>query len=327
MITKKPIHIAILDTDVPVPTIYATRGLYSSQFRHLLQSAAAAADDEHNEYEIHTTAFDVVGGQLPAYSSLYHAATPSTAPSQATSAKNPETNPLAHPITGILITGSAAAAYDPPTTHPWIQPLIRFIRYTHTHYPDVRIFGSCFGHQVIAKALLEELPHVTPQEEDTKPYVKVESAPTGKEVGLKPVILTSAFTAAFPTAFPDRNHPSGNTESAEEREWRWNIQMIHGDHVRIVRALPRGWCVVGASAECAVQGLYQRGRVLTYQGHFEFDAEVNRETCLEFARRQGWKVEDVRRWVAAMEVEGVQDDAKAAAGVVLRSHRIGLNPR
>lgn len=33
-------HIAVLDTDVPVPAVYSTRGLYSIQFRTLLQAAA-----------------------------------------------------------------------------------------------------------------------------------------------------------------------------------------------------------------------------------------------------------------------------------------------
>lgn len=34
-------HVAVLDTDVPVPQVYAKHGLYSTRFRTLLQAAAA----------------------------------------------------------------------------------------------------------------------------------------------------------------------------------------------------------------------------------------------------------------------------------------------
>jgi GMP synthase-like glutamine amidotransferase len=42
-------------------------------------------------------------------------------------------------------------------------------------------------------------------------------------------------------------------------------------------ALPEGWVNVGASSLCGVQGLYRPGKVLTYQGHPEFDAFLNAE--------------------------------------------------
>ncbi|PYH46483.1 type 1 glutamine amidotransferase [Aspergillus saccharolyticus JOP 1030-1] len=289
----KHLHIAILDTDVPVPTVYARRGLYSSQFRHLLRAAAATINNA--DYEIHTTAFDVVGGELPAYGSLY-------------TTKSPETtdavNPLSYPITGILITGSSAAAYA-TTLYPWIDPLTEFLRTVHAQYPAVRVFGSCFGHQLIARALLSSNPpktdHVWDDGREAGPYVAVEPAPGGREVGLKTVTLFPEFVGRFPEAFARR---------------RWEMQMIHGDHVRILRPLPQDWCVIGRSEECAVQGLYWPGQVLSYQGHFEFDAEVNRETCLEFARRENWSGEDVGRWVQAIGDGTQRNDAEGAAEVV-----------
>ncbi|RAH42380.1 type 1 glutamine amidotransferase [Aspergillus brunneoviolaceus CBS 621.78] len=316
---KQHIHIALLDTDLPVPTIYAHRGLYSTQFRHLLRAAAATINPA---YELHTTAFDVVGGHLPAYASLsQHSSTPnpgaSTASTSNLAAEDTALNPLSIPITAILITGSAAAAYDP--TKPWIAALTTFLQTVHSQYQGVRLFGSCFGHQILARALLE-LQGAAGQQ----PYVRVEPAPHGKEVGLKSVVLTPEFTGAFPGAFASphsRNVPPDGQDATDADgrwRWRWNIQMIHGDHVRVCRPLPAGWCVVGASAECAVQGLYRPGRVLTYQGHFEFDAEVNRETCLEFGRREGWKAEDVERWVQAIGADEERSDAVGAAGVVVR---------
>ncbi|PYI29497.1 hypothetical protein BP00DRAFT_400571 [Aspergillus indologenus CBS 114.80] len=299
---KKHIHIALLDTDLPVPTIYAHRGLYSTQFRHLLRAAAATINPA---YELHTTAFDVVGGHLPAYTSLQQpsASSASTATSTHTvTATDTTPNPLSIPITGILVTGSSASAYDP--TKPWIAPLTTFLQTVHAQYPSVRLFGSCFGHQILARALLEL--ETGGQQQQQQPYVSVEPAPHGKEVGLKSISLTPEFTGAFP----------GGEGEGEER--KWNIQMIHGDHVRICRPLPAAWCVIGASAECAVQGLYHPAKVLTYQGHFEFDAEVNRETCVEFARRQGWDAGDVERWVTAIGAGDEGSDAVGAAGVVVR---------
>jgi GMP synthase-like glutamine amidotransferase len=45
-----------------------------------------------------------------------------------------------------LITGSPAGVYDP---HPWIAPLLEFIRSAK----DSRMVGICFGHQAMAEAL------------------------------------------------------------------------------------------------------------------------------------------------------------------------------
>ncbi|PYI21194.1 hypothetical protein BO99DRAFT_480560 [Aspergillus violaceofuscus CBS 115571] len=309
---KKHIHIALLDTDLPVPTIYAHRGLYSTQFRHLLRAAAATINPA---YELHTTAFDVVGGHLPAYTSLQQ---PSASPSTATATATDTTlNPLSIPITGILITGSSASAYDP--TKSWIAPLTTFLQTVHAQYPSVRLFGSCFGHQILARALLElDTGGRRQQQQQQQPYVSVEPAPHGKEVGLKSIILTPEFTGAFPGSFPPPENLPLERQRVEGEDRKWNIQMIHGDHVRICRPLPAAWCVIGASAECAVQGLYHPAKVLTYQGHFEFDAEVNRETCVEFGRRQGWDAGDVERWVKAIGVGDEGSDAVGAAGVVVR---------
>ncbi|MCH8617272.1 type 1 glutamine amidotransferase [Sphingomonas sp. SM33] len=46
----------------------------------------------------------------------------------------------------VLITGSPAGVYDP---HPWIEPLLEFIRSAK----ESRMVGICFGHQAMAQAL------------------------------------------------------------------------------------------------------------------------------------------------------------------------------
>lgn len=104
------------------------------------------------------------------------------------------------------------------------------------------------------------------------------------------------------------------------------LQMIHGDWVVFLpgqEKLPEPWVNVGSTEVCPVQGLYYPGRVLTYQGHFEFDVFVNSESCLEFARRYGWDKIAVERYmelIGRARVEGVvedADDSRAAAELVV----------
>ncbi|KAL5048242.1 hypothetical protein BDW71DRAFT_213659 [Aspergillus fruticulosus] len=301
------LHIAILDIDVPVPTVYAARGLYSSQFRTLLQSAASRLNLPASS--IHTTAFDVVGGSLPPLQSLR------TSPREAENGVNGDAtsiNPLALPIDGILITGAAAAAYE-AAKYPWIIPLQSFVQTVFESYPRVKLFGSCFGHQIIGQALLTaQAARRSPRQ---APSVTVERNPQGSEMGLASIKLTPEFTAAFPVL-------STHLPVADEMR----LQMIHGDWVALlpgIKELPEPWMNVGSTELCPVQGLYYPGRVLTYQGHFEFDVFVNSETCVEFGRRSGWEKADVERYLGLIgrgRVEGIaedDDDAKVAAEVVM----------
>ncbi|KAG1733883.1 class I glutamine amidotransferase-like protein [Suillus paluster] len=54
----------------------------------------------------------------------------------------------------ILITGSTATAheYEQPGRE-WIKKLIEYVRYVATEKPRIKIFGVCFGHQIIALAM------------------------------------------------------------------------------------------------------------------------------------------------------------------------------
>lgn len=280
-------HIALLDVDVPVPSAYSARGLYSSQFRNLLHAAASRLNIPASR--INTTAFDVVGGSLPPLQSLRKS-------SRAARDGIDTTNPLARPIDGILITGAAAASYE-HAKHPWIPPLQSFIQTVFKEYPHVRMFGSCFGHQIIAQALLSS--HVT-----------VEACPRGPEMGLTPIALNPDFARRFPSL-------SSSTALPVPSEMR--LQMIHGDWVSLLpdKNLPEPWVNVGSTELCPLQGLYFPGRVLTFQGHFEFDVFVNAETCREFGRRNGWDRGDVERYLGLIEAGEDEDDARAAAEAVL----------
>ncbi|KAL5358742.1 class I glutamine amidotransferase-like protein [Aspergillus floccosus] len=301
-------HIALLDVDVPVPNVYRARGLYSSQFRHLLECAAARLNrSASRRISVFSSTYDVVGGALPPLASLR------------TEPDNGDTdgNPLARPIDAILITGAAAAAYD-VDTHAWIAPLQSYIQTVYTEYPHVKLFGSCFGHQIIAQALLS--PAFAAHDPARAFHVEA-AGPDGSEMGLVPVALSREFVERFAVL---QSLPSPAC---------LRLQMVHGDWVVPVSGvkqqteleLPAGWMNVGSSERCPVQGLYCPRRVLTYQGHFEFDVFVTRETVVEFGRRSGWEEDAVRRYVVDIEKgrEGCEegqednDDSRVAAEVVV----------
>lgn len=301
------LHIAILDVDVPVPAVYAARGLYSSQFRALLQPAAARLNLPASS--IYTTAFDVAGGSLPPLQALR------SSPRSTTNgvADEQALNPLALPIDGILITGAAAGTYQ-AAKHPWIVPLQNFIQTVFDDFPHVKMFGSCFGHQIIAQALLSSDARGA-SDSTPPPSVKVEQSSYGYEMGLASVKVTPEFSAHFPALSETLPLPN-----------EMRLQMVHGDWVAFLPGkdrLPEPWVNVGSTEACPVQGLYYPGRVLTYQGHFEFDVFVNTETCLEFARRYGWDKTDVEGYLGLIgkgRAEGTvenADDSRAAAEVVV----------
>ena len=87
--------------------------------------------------------------------------------------------------------------------------------------------------------------------------------------------------------------------------------------------LPTPWMNIGSSMLCPIQGLYYPGRVLSYQGHFEFDTFTNRELCGEFGRRNNWTAPVVAAYIQQIEralvpgQEEEDDDSKVAAEVVL----------
>ena len=90
--------------------------------------------------------------------------------------------------------------------------------------------------------------------------VQVTRNPKGWEVGVHEVQLSPDFVSLFPSL-----KPTG----------KLSYQLLHADHVTCERALPSTWLNIGSSASCKVQGLLEPGRVLTYQGHPEFDRFLN----------------------------------------------------
>jgi hypothetical protein len=91
------------------------------------------------------------------------------------------------------------------------------------------------------------------------------------------------------------------------------LQFVHADHV-VLHSLPAGFHVVGSSQHCVLQGIWRKGRVLTYQGHAEFDRFINGETLKAF----GKPIWDEGFLGKALDAVERDDDAIWAAGVMLR---------
>ena len=91
---------------------------------------------------------------------------------------------------------------------------------------------------------------------------------------------------------------------------------MHADHVVLTpnHLKDEGFESIGRSDHCGLQGVWKRGRVLTYQGHAEFDPFINGETLKVFGKPI-WSAERLRE--ALKSVEG-DDDAVWAASVMLR---------
>ncbi|KAJ5856424.1 uncharacterized protein N7529_010368 [Penicillium soppii] len=308
---SREIHIAVLDTDIPCYRVYVERGLYSSQFNSLLTAAASRINERKSQcfktpLGVRVSAFDIVGGLYPHLALLRVSPWVST---EITSITYPG------PSDALLVTGAAAAVYD--SLH-WIARLRSFIEKVYYDYPLVKIFGSCFGHQLIGQALLASDTSHTSKGSSFK--ISVEATSQGHEIGMHPITLNPSFVSHFPSLA--RFSPTKS----------FNIQLIHGDAV-ISRPehlaspgctgdmLPEPWLNVGRSPKCPIQGLYNPGRVLTLQGHFEFDAFATAELCYNFANKFGWSqelldshLENIRRLVLSGRED---DDSKVAAEAVL----------
>ncbi|KAF9873748.1 gmp synthase [Colletotrichum karsti] len=183
-------------------------------------------------------------------------------------------------IDALIVTGSAASAYD---NEPWIHRLAAFLQDTYENNPSVKIFGGCFGHQIVCQALL------------AKEGARVFKNPNGWEIGVHEIDLTPEFTSFFSSL--DKS--------------RISYQFLHQDIVESEPLFPKGWIQMGSSALCKVQGLLLPGRVLTYQGHPEFDRFITRESTI--AVKEAGLISDSENMDELFELVE-KDDTRALAG-------------
>ncbi|KAJ5099559.1 hypothetical protein N7532_006560 [Penicillium argentinense] len=297
------IHIAVLDVDIPARGLYEARGLCSAHFRSVLRETAAQLNESNpdidNPINITVTPYDIRGGHYPEFHLMR-------------GHKVQDGYPVLNPIDAILITGGSPGVYEMPHS-PWMQVLEKFIKTVYDQYTQVRLMGTCFGHQLISHALVRDI-------KDPVRDVYVEKCPLGREVGIYTVDLNKEFIQSFPSALS--HLPEG----------RMRIQMFHGDRVMAVEkgapvslsdtppvSLPAPWINVGSTPICPVQGLYNPGRVLTVQGHYEMDAFGLMKMCKDAAPTMGWKESKLAIFLEQVgpDLQERQDDAKCFATAVV----------
>ncbi|KAI4593832.1 hypothetical protein KJ359_008873 [Pestalotiopsis sp. 9143b] len=267
-------RIAMLNADTPVPNVLAKRGSYGTIFHGLLSEAARRVAPH---LTIESEEFNVVLGEYPGNLAEFDM---------------------------LLVTGAAASAYD---RDDWILRLGEYLGDVYSQQPQVKLFGSCFGHQLLCQKLLAE--HGAVVEKDAK----------GWEVGVHPIHLNDAFveTLGLQTDGTGRTLKSGTGAAAADatRPDTMRLQFIHADHVKLPPqdSMPPDWFVVGSTDHCAVQGMYNPGRVLTYQGHFEFDQFINTETLRIFGTAWNGKV-----LPSELDAVNFDDDSQLAAEIVVK---------
>ncbi|KAJ4003546.1 hypothetical protein NW752_012166 [Fusarium irregulare] len=275
------LRIAMFNADTPVPNVLAKRApSYGHIFHELLvKSASRVAPGLTIESEY----FDVHHGLYPESVTNFDA---------------------------IVISGSGASSYE---DKDWVKELDAYVTRVHAEHPHIKLFGSCFGHQIICQSLLRESG------------IYVEKDPKGMEAGVHAIKLEADFLKALggshntpeldgpPTPMSENSPPSIQTTD----NTKLRLQFIHGDHVKIPedKTLPPNWLSMGRTEHCAFQGAYQPNHVLTFQGHFEFDSFINTETCKAFGKAWSWDPELIASSIRAMEKD---DDSEPAADMVMR---------
>jgi GMP synthase-like glutamine amidotransferase len=233
----RPLHIIILDANEPNP--HWEKNKFSLIFEELIgflsqQSVSVSTpnsyDVVHGEYPGSLNDVDVViisgsCGQIMTLSCLIN-----------------------------LLIFTLAASVNNEHKH-WIYKLQLFIKIVWYFEPHIKLFGSCFGHQLLCKTILG---------------LNVKRIKW--EIGVQPVILSSDFVGEFSIA-------TGSTPPNPMR-----IQLVHEDHVMFPsdEILPPNCIVLGRSAGCQIQGVYWPRRMLTFQGHPEFDRHICREATEAF---------------------------------------------
>jgi len=141
---------------------------------------------------------------------------------------------------GFIISGSRFGAND---DIPWIKQLQNRIR--RMDELKIKLFGICFGHQVISQALGGKVERI------------------GWNLGHNKIQLDKSFVAAHQTRFPRQDFIS--------------CLAVHQDQVVKVPPGMNVWC---SNDACKIQGLLKDSHILTIQSHPEMHHEILRELLL-----------------------------------------------
>ncbi|KAH8729306.1 Aldehyde/histidinol dehydrogenase [Ilyonectria robusta] len=117
----------------------------------------------------------------------------------------------------------------------WIVALVEYVKKVLTT-AKIPVVGICFGHQIIGRAL----------------GAKVGVSPGGWEISVDKIDLS------------------------EEGQKLLGVPSLglHQMHRDAVLEVPEGLVNLGSSPKCGIQGLYQAGRLISFQAHPEFDGFI-----------------------------------------------------
>jgi len=167
----------------------------------------------------------------------------------------------------------------------------------------VQLIGVCFGHQIIGRAM----------------DVKVARSDRGWEVSVSPVQLTKKGKELFGV----EELVCRTMCVAKELLQRANrslLQAIHQMHRDIVYQYPKSVEHLGSSPRCEVQGMYEKARLITVQGHPEFSGDIVSE-LLEARHASG--VFDDTMYKDGMERVRKHHDGVAIGAAFIRFLREG----
>lgn len=297
------LRVAMLNADTSVPNVYADMGTFGDILHRKLLSAA---DRMHAQLKVVHSVYNVVAGEYPA---------------------------SIDDLDAVFITPSAASSYG---NDEWIKRLEQYVVTLYTTHPQIKLFGSCFGHHIICQALLKDHG------------VVVAKRPGGWEIGVSEVKFTDEFRETFaPVGSPDAvkqsslrwvgRLPSPESESGEDCDRESDLherlgyvvpksahlEFVHADEVVLASAeisLPKPWVLLGTTEHCEVPGIYQPGRVLTLQGHFEFDTFKSQETMRIFGADEvsASSTDPVNAFNSGKASEAACDDGGAVVDMLVR---------
>ncbi|KAJ5775633.1 uncharacterized protein N7511_000644 [Penicillium nucicola] len=138
-------------------------------------------------------------------------------------------------IDAVVLTGSRYDSFSNGEEN-WILQLVDFVANLLHHQTRVKVIGVCFGHQIIGRAL-----GVMPVRNRN-----------GWEVAVTEIELTSTGRRLFGLPF----------------------LAIHQMHRDMLPVCPANVELLGWSERCPVQGMYQKGRLLSMQGHPEYHGSI-----------------------------------------------------
>ncbi|KAG8854713.1 hypothetical protein FRB96_007398 [Tulasnella sp. 330] len=240
MAAARKLRLGLFICDLPVPAVVEKYGTYLDIYKAWLENSLNATD-RATTIEFRLDGYNFYKGQLPSM----------------------EEYDGDDPFDGVIVTGSAASAYE---DEKWIRLLVDHLSMIIKQAPHIPIIGICFGHQIVARSMGGRC-------------VRNEK---GWEIGTTPVQLTEAGKQVF-----------GADLSTLD------IQQMHRDHIP---TLPPNMELLASSPIAPVQGMISRHpsggiHILTVQGHpvskiidareasGVLDAETVKEARIKAAKR------------------------------------------